>query len=389
MGVRDLPGIDVKIESGLGFQVVPSRRFAMIVPGQGLLAINPLHYTDWSQVESDTLINDVLRKHLYDAFSNGARDVLVFHGGTIGGTPTWADYQAQILDLASQAIDWKDPDGFGIEFLEVLVSESPIQPTGAEYESFLSALGNLLTQAWQDDQIAVFAVVDTFTVTDVTIYLNDLTTATSNAQANWAYEGRVSVFSVFAKMLNPDGTNSTRSGLSAVAGKLAGFEPHWSLAWVEKGGLLGVLTAEPAFDNTQLTQLDQAFVNALRQWPGFGYAVQYDHMITKPTDDYQNIRYRRIVDEAIRGVMAAYRPWVMSPGVDAVALEALKADLRKPLDRMKVGETNPDGAILDYALDVWPDPDVLVNETIHAKVAILPVGSKKKLEITFKLSKEV
>lgn len=392
-----LPGVYIQVESGLGFQPVPARRVGLVVDGDVSWSRFKV-YKSWKEVEADTSILPTAKKLLYDFYANGGGEVVVY---AFQSTATdWAGYQTDLINAINSLLAWRDADGVGIEFYVVPLQAltPPATPTDADWQGLVSAIGTTNSSIWDAQQYPVFALVDArprATGETIADYVSAVATASQDATVRGNADGRVAVFLSLAKALNPDATTEIRTSIMAIAGKLASFPIHHSIGWVEKGALKGALEVHPKdsetdyLDEDRLLTLHDAHVNALRLYPGFGIVPVYDWMLAPDTSDYQNIRYRRIMDESIRRVQMAFRPFINSPGVSGAALEALKAALKKPLDEITVSDSNPDAPIQAYSLALEPDPDVLTNGIIHTTLRIVPVGTKTYLDATFKLVKEV
>lgn len=142
-------------------------------------------------------------------------------------------------------------------------------------------------------------------------------------------------------------------------------------------------------DKGRISLLNDARFITMRHWIGYGIRFTDDFMMAPATSDYFCIRNRRIVDEAVRQVGIANTPYVNSPGIAPKDMAAYKADLARPLDAMKITETDTDKPIMDYKITLTPDDNVWSNGTIHAKVEIVPTPTKKRLEAVFVLKTKV
>ncbi len=387
---RNLPGVDITIERGLGFKRVVPLRVGALVPKDVSLTL----LKSWKEAKENIADGELL-KLLYDFFLNGGGEILL-HGYSVGAD--WSATAGNILSAASDLLTWRDEFGEGIEFYILPISLSSVQPSDTEYADLVRAIGNLNDTAWQDEQYPVFTLMDARKKGDsesISAYVGALSSMGASLLSSWSSSARVAIFLSYSRMMNEDGSAEERTALFAIAGRLNSAPFHHSIAWVERMSISNALEILPKtsdtdrLDEDRIASLDESHINALRLFPGYGILPHYDWMIARPDDDYQNIRYRRIMDEAIRRVKRAFIPFINSPGVDAASLQVLKAALERPLDEITASPDNPDAPIHAYRLQLEPDPEVLLNGIIHAQLDIVPTGSKRTLKGVFKLVKEI
>ncbi len=181
----------------------------------------------------------------------------------------------------------------------------------------------------------------------------------------------------------------------ALAGTIDYFTGYYSVTFVAAPAATKIVSADYQYvtrdemDKGHVSLLNDARFLTMRHWMGYGIRFTDDWMMAPATSDYFCIRNRRIVDEAVRQVGIANTPYVNSPGITPRDMGAYKADLSRPLDAMKITDTDTDKPIMDFKITLTPDANVWSNGIIHAKVEIVPTPTKKKLEAVFVLKTKV
>lgn len=406
MGIRDLPGANIRVVSGLGFRQELAERIGVVfVSPDAALPADGAFYTfqSWSEVDEqqdDLPLSAAQILWLFDAYANGAGRIVVrVQDETIADvTRAWTDVSADQLAGLAALVDWRDSQGLGVRDLFLPITLDAPAPTPVEFEAFAAAVGSAQTSAWESDMQPTWVMLDMWAIGEVqaiSAWVADIADSAETILAAWSGDGRVALNAAFGLFSNPDGTTGVRSASGALAGAVARRRWHESIGWVAEGGLRGCLGVRPQaseidyLDADRLTTLNDARVITIRQWPGYGFVPTDDHMVSRANDDYQNIRYRRIIDGCIELVRLAQAPFTNSPGVEAADLEAMKAELEVPLRRRVKTADNPQGSITDYLLTLTPDADVLTNGVIHGALQVVPVGTKKVLNATFKLVREI
>jgi hypothetical protein len=122
---------------------------------------------------------------------------------------------------------------------------------------------------------------------------------------------------------------------------------------------------------------DKGFI-FLRNFPGqAGYYWNYDHTATKETDDYNNLRYGRVID---RACIICYNTLVLNLN-DEITIDADKGTIPASVVKNIEGqvEVNIKGIMSEdiVAVDATIDPDVniLVSGNIEVELEITPKGN--------------
>jgi len=315
------------------------------------------------------------------------------------------------LTALDNVLAWRDGQGRGIEGIIILFTNGTLDTQKGFIVDVLSKLHN----AWQEQEYPVWAVVNgvklaiptltwendpiyRFSAEDIDTYV-DNQVALMNALRNIAggYEERVAVNVGYGFMQDWSYWKQphVRSAIGALAGLIAKAKIHHCIGWVGEYRVAGIMRVEPYgsdsnyMDANRLTKLHEAHAIALRTYPGYGISPVYDWLVCSDDSDFFNIRYRRIMDYAVRAVQQEFTRFINSPGADERAIGVLHSALAKPLDAIKVSEANPDGSIQDYELKLWPDEDILTNGIVHCELAIQPVATKSYLKAKFRLAKKI
>jgi len=110
-----------------------------------------------------------------------------------------------------------------------------------------------------------------------------------------------------------------------------------------------------------------------------GVYVTNGRMKANATSDFRYVEWRRVMDKACREVRVAGLKSMHREATDT-GVEALRSDLQQVLDVMRGNAEIVSGRIV-----IPEGQDFIGTSTIRVKVAIVPVGTFRQIEVTIGL----
>lgn len=214
-----------------------------------------------------------------------------------------------------------------------------------------------LSQAWFAKKQPFRFWVDGFAFTEQADVKDYATAANRN--------GEIVVFNI---------NDSTQWATLQILGRAAAAEPQQHIGRIKSGSLnipddavvkIGAVDVDDMNDGDLDGLFDKRYVSIERNAIESGYVVTDDSMLTKPDDDYNNLRYGRVMDNAVRVTYAAYYQ-ELKDDVDVdedtgqpstVVVKALENAIESAIDSNMRGQlsTKQDGTA-DVTVYVNPDP---------------------------------
>ncbi|MBM4394361.1 MAG: DUF2586 family protein [Deltaproteobacteria bacterium] len=156
---------------------------------------------------------------------------------------------------------------------------------------------------------------------------------------------------------------------------------------VVDGPMLGVDDLAPLDDNgnalvndAHVEAMDAAGFVTFRKFEGLaGVYVTNGRMKANATSDFRYVEWRRVMDKACREVRVAGLKSMHREATDT-GVEALRSDLQQVLDVMRGNAEIVSGRIV-----IPEGQDFIGTSTIRVKVAIVPVGTFRQIEVTIGL----
>ncbi|RYZ49898.1 MAG: hypothetical protein EOO14_20075, partial [Chitinophagaceae bacterium] len=136
-------------------------------------------------------------------------------------------------------------------------------------------------------------------------YQNDHATAKDYSSAAYSF-GHIVLGAIGTNTLNP---------LLLCLGRAAKIQPQQNIGRVKSGSLnidqaLSVTIGNTVVDNMSATALealyDKRYITFEKNLIAAGYIFSDDNSLTAPTDDYNNLRNGRVMDNAVRTAFATY-----------------------------------------------------------------------------------
>jgi hypothetical protein len=210
--------------------------------------------------------------------------------------------------------------------------------------------------------------------------------------------------------------SSTQNTLLAVLGRAARVQPQENVGKIKTGSLKVPENTVLTIGSTVIRNITAATLNAYHDKRyvtlelneiAAGYVVTDDVMLCKPTDDYNNLRHGRIIDNAVRVAFATYykelkddvdvddngrMSLVAEKALEAAIEGAIDTSMRNQLSLNKSGSANVSVAVNpDYdanialynqnGISTAPSFNLLQTGTTYIFLKIQPKGSLQTINV--------
>lgn len=198
---------------------------------------------------------------------------------------------------------------------------------------------------------------------------------------------RISVCTSWCEMVCPlTGRTLVRNQAGIISGRIAALRKvSLSPGRVREGSLPAITALKPdGLNDADILSLDAARYVTVRQYEGMsGFYITNGRMMAPSVSDYRWIEWRRVMDLACREVRQAQLGSIHDEATPA-GLEALRADMQAPIDRMIAK-----GEIDDGKVRIPPGQDVLGTGALEAEVALVPIGAIREISTKIKFARTV
>lgn len=214
--------------------------------------------------------------------------------------------------------------------------------------------------------------------------------------------------------------NSTATATLLALGRAASIDPQQNIGRVKTGSLNIDSSASVKIGATEADQVSSALLNSLhtKRYITFekneiaaGYVFNDDLMACISSDDYNNLRHGRIIDNAQRVAYAAYYEELKDDvevdeigRLDSIVEKGLETKIQVAIDQQMRGQlaTRKDGSsdiqvlvnpdTVDYAALYAkngisnPNLNIIQNETVYLFIFLKPKGCLKYIQVFLGLS---
>lgn len=186
-------------------------------------------------------------------------------------------------------------------------------------------------------------------------------------------------------------TNDGAGGLFALLlalGRAAKINPQQNIGRVKSGSLaidtsytvrIGATTVDAIADSELSTLYDRRYITFEKNLIASGYLWNDDNSLTALTDDYNNLRNGRVIDNAVRVAFATYYKELKEDvEVDAggrlapVVEKALEAAIESAINQQMVGQLSKKGDTNLLDVDCLVNPDPVLFAPLYEQNGITP-----------------